>query len=943
MTSTQYSYGLITIIGLLFSAMIPQLSYADVEKYSDRPQILTIAPEKHDLGKNWEKLKLGHAEAVAELLVMYPEHELYFLARDAELLYDLAILVGQEFPAIKQRLHLINVSRANMRDPHLVEYLAENGISERELSHGRKVLFIDTGFAGTIPATIARNFPKYAKNFETHLICSSNERHPSTRAFLGHLNPAAAATSPSKMHGTIVAYEHMPRYLDRSYRYEMIEQHWEAISAKVEENRQEGIDGPVSKEKARAYMADLRAFAESEQGRGIIKKRISLWNELRQLVWNESASRKELKSKLLELLGHRKADTLIECLVRDFIETVQLHFPEQAKRLPSLKSLHLKEGSKVYGNKLRLGEKHPEWKPILEDPSQGVEALIQAHEFHILRSILDVIEDAEFVGVSYQLLDQYYSQYSEKHLHLGSLKEIRLTLSASLKNSANISHIYLIENSQLLKDAEVTSYLAGPIVSVAQKLESETFDYEHSDPILVSALKAIARTETREKQYLDALLIILEKHPDSAVKAKATKALGSLGVKSDRFYEVLVHEIVNGNEIHDKHVSSALVALREGCSSETFQRLGLKETLMRFVADPNANDFTQSEAMDILAAHSNRESPDPQLLDLFLNLLKTSVNEYVRLSAVMSLRATDERSKDALLAAAFKDPSDLVRRNALGILGDSVPLQPELLNPIFNAYRKDQNEYVRLEAAKPLLKYSHLFLEGAVLTLIRDALRKDPSYSIRLELAKTIESRSHLGDSETLEILLDLSKNDPNDYVAAVAAGRLVTLNALDSLVCKRMLLQIFPKGSAYVGVTQAYEVLTQFYSAHPEKIQLLKFYHDQKRPLYPQEFLQLALEFEFELPGLSINSLTYALYQGDIEATRELLDEGANPFHLIEVLAPDFKTGTLATTYFSMVQIVRLSRRPEMRSQLKDLLLHSEKLGPGEKLEPPSRKRERG
>ena len=97
----------------------PQFEY-----YSERPHILSVAPQEHpDLDNHWQKLKRGHLEATALILAMYTDYEIYFLARDTELLHDFAMLASRNNKAIQKRLHLLNVSRANMRAEHIKDYL----------------------------------------------------------------------------------------------------------------------------------------------------------------------------------------------------------------------------------------------------------------------------------------------------------------------------------------------------------------------------------------------------------------------------------------------------------------------------------------------------------------------------------------------------------------------------------------------------------------------------------------------------------------------------------------------------------------------------------------------------------------------------------------------------------------------------------------------------
>ena len=129
------------------------------ETYLSRPDILQLVPESHDMGGEWENLKRAHIEVVAQVLALYPGHEIYFLARDSELLYDQAKILLQDRPDELQRIHLLNISRANMRAKGVKNYLNQEGISETSLKQGKRILFVDTGFSGTIPRVIESYFP----------------------------------------------------------------------------------------------------------------------------------------------------------------------------------------------------------------------------------------------------------------------------------------------------------------------------------------------------------------------------------------------------------------------------------------------------------------------------------------------------------------------------------------------------------------------------------------------------------------------------------------------------------------------------------------------------------------------------------------------------------------------------------------------------------------
>ncbi|NDC39666.1 MAG: hypothetical protein EBZ48_16770, partial [Proteobacteria bacterium] len=193
---------------------------------------LTVSARAHpELGSDWGSLREAHLEVVAQLLELYPEEPLYFLARDSELLYDAARFLLRNDSTALRRVHLLNISRANMRADHVLDYLAQEGISPQSLRAGARPVFIDTGFSGTIPRVIAEQLPQEVRPFlRTHLICSSNSEHPSSRVFLTSINPAAAAHNPSSLHGSIISYEHLPRVTDRSTRFAQVGGRWEPMS-----------------------------------------------------------------------------------------------------------------------------------------------------------------------------------------------------------------------------------------------------------------------------------------------------------------------------------------------------------------------------------------------------------------------------------------------------------------------------------------------------------------------------------------------------------------------------------------------------------------------------------------------------------------------------------------------------------------------------------------
>ena len=159
--------------------------------YPDGYDILRTTPKQHDLGKFWTKSKDAQRRTLAMLIEMYPDYELYFLERDARLLGQTGLLMakieGDE--SLQKRIHFLNVSRANKTHPLLSQYLKQEGISEESLAQGKKFLFIDTGFVGSIPRGIMQRFPGHEAQFGVQMMVASPADHeyrspfPSTRVF----------------------------------------------------------------------------------------------------------------------------------------------------------------------------------------------------------------------------------------------------------------------------------------------------------------------------------------------------------------------------------------------------------------------------------------------------------------------------------------------------------------------------------------------------------------------------------------------------------------------------------------------------------------------------------------------------------------------------------------------------------------------------------------
>ena len=224
------------------------------------------------------KIKRGYIEAIAFFLEMYPGHEIYFLARDGEPLYDQARIVLQNSPKGLARIHLLNISRSNMREVNATEYLAQEGISDETLAQGKKILLVDTGTFGSVPFIISSYFPEnHQSQIESHFLLSLSQEVPSTRTFLRWLKPNLRfreypAGSLQKLQKLIESYElSVPHYTNTSDHFAMIGNRWHPMSPSHSLIPNDGI---VSREKAIQHMQDSLYFNQTEKAKELYEKQV---------------------------------------------------------------------------------------------------------------------------------------------------------------------------------------------------------------------------------------------------------------------------------------------------------------------------------------------------------------------------------------------------------------------------------------------------------------------------------------------------------------------------------------------------------------------------------------------------------------------------------------------------------------------------------------------
>jgi hypothetical protein len=235
---------------ILYSLLfISALSFGETY-YSDRPRIQDIQAQQHQGHAGWNEVKPAIMAQLASLAAAYPDFQIYLLARDAEYLYDMSQLLLKG--ADRQRFHLLNVSRLTLKDPNLMPYLSDKGISENSLINN-KILLFDTGYVGTIPNGIRARFsPGAQANIKSQMIVSNHPATPSSEVY----KKLGTGANP---HGDVVStLEHVPHFTHRATGYAMKHGQLDAITAAGNNGGEGG-----QPQAARNLMADLKYYAQN--------------------------------------------------------------------------------------------------------------------------------------------------------------------------------------------------------------------------------------------------------------------------------------------------------------------------------------------------------------------------------------------------------------------------------------------------------------------------------------------------------------------------------------------------------------------------------------------------------------------------------------------------------------------------------------------------------
>ncbi|MFN8845780.1 MAG: hypothetical protein ACK5V3_00040 [Bdellovibrionales bacterium] len=287
-----------------------------IEFYSDRPNVLELRA-RTTKNTDWQNLNWAQLEFIAQLLGLYPQQHLYFLARDGEYLFDLALVLTEHQPALRKRLHLINVSRNNQSSSNLKKYLVENGLTDEFIvKYG--VVFVDSGYSGSIAKHIQTKYPKNVqKKMQIHLIESQDEAIPASETF------------KSRDALDVSSYEEMVRYFDRSNRFKLVDGRLVPVSPKGHEEPYDS-DGTVDKKEALRYMQSMTAFGRTKTAQLKFQERLRQWQYLSDVAQNPNYSLEQVIEVLNRINKSWKSKTAV-AMTQDFISFYNLN---SGKKVP---------------------------------------------------------------------------------------------------------------------------------------------------------------------------------------------------------------------------------------------------------------------------------------------------------------------------------------------------------------------------------------------------------------------------------------------------------------------------------------------------------------------------------------------------------------------------------------------------------------------------------
>ncbi|MBI2712513.1 MAG: hypothetical protein HYX41_06625 [Bdellovibrio sp.] len=270
-------------------------------------------------GANWdpreaERFKAGVLEFIAEILEFFPDYEYFVMGRDAEPIFDEAVALTHGHPKDTERFHLILTSRTVLEKPHFSDYLRGAGMEEIIQKKGRRILFIDYGYAGTAAKKISGLFPKLASDFDSFFLFSLNPRIPFSRVFWHFFNPSMEPSQAS----LVIALEGMPPYFNSGEDVLHLEGKWEATcsSEKVDLSDPAHTNRHLAEDRIR----DIKYFSEVSANREHFEGRRSVFRKLYDLA--KKGATGPLNAQFAELA--KTEPVLVPAIKADLFEILKI-------------------------------------------------------------------------------------------------------------------------------------------------------------------------------------------------------------------------------------------------------------------------------------------------------------------------------------------------------------------------------------------------------------------------------------------------------------------------------------------------------------------------------------------------------------------------------------------------------------------------------------------
>ncbi len=334
-----------------------------------------------------------------------------------------------------------------MYDANLINYLAQEGISESSLRDGKKVLLVDTGFKGSVAQVVRENFPAdLRKNIHGHLLFSNNPSFPFSTIFQQSLSQHREIFS-FEGHEFTTFLESLPRYTDKSTEFHLLNGRWTPMSSTELPRLDEKT--PVDREKAQMYRESLVHYVEIPEAqrlfterRATYRKLISLRNKPDELkaeliaLLNKNSPIKfnEDLSALLQQSERRNVSTrYFKALVRDFLMSQRINGANLL--LPSEDELGIGDLSDGPFSKSDILKQYPQWEHLIESPDTTIPILLEKGDFITLINAVNALENVKFLQ---SIVDSLEKIEDPKPMHLTLVR--LLVMKGSEEVARDIAH-----------------------------------------------------------------------------------------------------------------------------------------------------------------------------------------------------------------------------------------------------------------------------------------------------------------------------------------------------------------------------------------------------------------------------------------------------------------------------------------------------------------------